>query len=108
VVDPDPEQLAVMFKALGHAARLRIFARLASRCTPGAVTQADCFRACVGDIASDLGIAPSTVSHHMKELREAGLIRMERQGKAIECWAEPDVVALVGNLERRLLELGRR
>ena len=36
-------------------------------------------------MGKDLGIVPSTVSHHLKELRRVGLIRVERQGQRIEC-----------------------
>jgi len=45
--------------------------------------------ACVGELGKDLGIAPSTLSHHIKELRRAGLIRMERRGQKIDCWIDP-------------------
>ena len=37
-------------------------------------------------------MAPSTLSHHLKELRIAGLLRMEKQGKYVDCWVEPDVL----------------
>jgi len=46
---------------------------------------------CVGDLGSDLGISPSTVSHHVKALAEAGLIRTERCGQSILCYIDPDV-----------------
>jgi ArsR family transcriptional regulator len=49
-------------------------------------------RRCVGELGRDLSIAPSTVSHHLKELRTAGLIHMERRGQSIECWVEPDTL----------------
>jgi ArsR family transcriptional regulator len=49
-------------------------------------------RRCVGGLGRDLGLAPSTVSHHIKELREAGLIRVERRGQNIHCWIDSDVV----------------
>jgi ArsR family transcriptional regulator len=35
----------------------------------------------------------STISHHMKELRQAGLVRMERRGQKIECWIDPEIIA---------------
>jgi ArsR family transcriptional regulator len=54
-------------------------------------------RACVGDLAAGLALAPSTVSHHLKELRQCGLIHMERRGQHVQCWAEPETLA---SLER--------
>jgi len=32
------------------------------------------------------------VSHHLKELHRAGLIRSKRQGQRIECWVDPEVL----------------
>jgi ArsR family transcriptional regulator len=93
--DPDLEQLAAMFKALSNPHRLRIFTRLSSRCTPGVSTCDADMRCCVGDISDRLEIAPSTVSHHMKELRTAGLIRMERNGQETDCWVEPKVLEML-------------
>ena len=83
-----------MFKALANPNRLRIFSRLASCCTPGTVCGAEeDMRACVGDLGQDMSIAPSTVSHHIKELRRAGLIRMKRRGKRVECWIDPGILS---------------
>ena len=48
--------------------------------------------ACVGDLGRDLDIVPSTVSHHIKELHRAGLVRMERRGQKIECWVDPVIL----------------
>lgn len=56
-------RLAKIFKALGNPTRLLILRHLAS-CQP-----CKC-----GDIVSDLPLAQSTVSQHLKVLREAGLI----------------------------------
>jgi ArsR family transcriptional regulator len=46
----------------------------------------------VGALGGDLDIAPSTVSHHVKELQQAGLIRMERRGQRVECWVDPETL----------------
>jgi len=75
-----------MFGALSNLHRLRIFMRLVSCCMP----ECSCAKngepgACVGELGRDLEIAPSTVSHHLKELHHAGLIQMERRGQKVEC-----------------------
>ena len=92
--DNDIEKYAEMFKALSNPNRLRIFMRLISCCLPGTVTSINSATgeegcACVGELGQDLGIVASTISHHIKELRQAGLIRMERRGQKIECWIDP-------------------
>jgi len=93
------DKLAEMFKALSNPNRLRIFMRLLSCCQPGIHPSVDDFCcnskgcACVGDLGKDLGIAASTISHHIKELRRAGLIHMERRGQKIECRIESDALA---------------
>ena len=79
-------------RVLGNEHRLDILLRLTGACLPGnSACSPEELRACVGDIAGELGIAPSTVSHHLKELRQAGLISMTRRGKNMECapTAEP-------------------
>jgi len=53
-------------------------------------------RRCVGQLAAELDIAPSTVSHHLKELTRAGLIATERRGREIHCWVEPSVLHDLG------------
>lgn len=62
----DNEQLARFAKALGHPARITIIQFLAS--------QDSCF---FGDIHDELPIAKATVSQHLKELKDAGLIQGE-------------------------------
>ncbi len=57
-------QIAKFAKALGHPARIAILNLLASQNT--------CF---CGDIVKELPIAQATVSQHLKELKDAGLIQ---------------------------------
>ena len=91
-------EYAEKFKALSNPNRLKIFLRLVSECCvsipedelEGEVGSRGC--ACVGDIGKFLGIVPSTISHHLKELRQAGLIKMERRGQKMECWIDPETV----------------
>jgi ArsR family transcriptional regulator len=103
----DTERLSGMFKALANPNRLDIFLRLASLggdtacCTvrnggePELITGAPC--ACVGDLGRDLGIVPSTVSHHIKELNRAGLITLTRRGQQILCRVEPQALEALRN-----------
>jgi ArsR family transcriptional regulator len=87
------EKFSEIFKALSNPNRLKIFLRLVSCCMPGTVWSMEPQEsACVGDVAKDLEIVPSTVSHHIKELRQAGLIKMRRSGQKIECWVDPEVL----------------
>jgi DNA-binding transcriptional ArsR family regulator len=95
----DLHRFAEVFKALGNPNRLHIFLRLISCCPPGTKCSSEAaVRRCVGELGQDLEIDPSTVSHHLKELRRAGLIRVERRGKTIQCWVDPETVEAVGNL----------
>ena len=93
------QQYAEMFKALSNPNRLKIFLRLISCCSPGTVwsipeksDSAAEYCACVGDLGRDLEIVPSTLSHHIKELRQAGLIKMKRKGQKIEYFIDPGAV----------------
>jgi DNA-binding transcriptional ArsR family regulator len=65
-------KLAKYAKALAHPARIAILKLLAGRQT------------CVcGDIVEELPLSQSTVSQHLKELKEAGLIRGEIEGAKV-------------------------
>ena len=95
------ERYAEMFKALSNPHRLKIFTRLACCGTDGvACCATDRAFECVGDLGSNLGIAPSTVSHHLKELYRAGLIKTRRQGQRIECWVDPDIIQSLSDFFR--------
>ncbi|HEY2073501.1 MAG TPA: metalloregulator ArsR/SmtB family transcription factor [Gaiellaceae bacterium] len=70
VLDPaEADALAARFKALADPARVSILNRLAA---------AD--EVCVCDFVGALGIAQPTVSHHLKVLRDAGLVESSRRG----------------------------
>ena len=100
--DKDIEKYAEAFKALSNPNRLKIFLKLITCCTPGTVTEIQDGMeyegfAFVGELGEGLGIVPSTLSHHIKELRHAGIIRMEREGQKIKCWVDPDMLTSLRN-----------
>ena len=66
---PDDETLAAMAKAVAHPARLAILRLLTNRET-----------CATGDVVAELPLAQSTVSEHLRILREAGLIQGEIEG----------------------------
>ncbi|MFC7595323.1 ArsR/SmtB family transcription factor [Terrabacter sp. GCM10028922] len=84
----DAERAAGMFKALGDPVRLRLFSNIAS---------ADGGEACVCDI-QDVGVSQPTVSHHLKKLREAGLLESERRGTWVYYRVAPGVLAVMAAL----------
>ncbi|MBI5521158.1 MAG: winged helix-turn-helix transcriptional regulator [Desulfarculus sp.] len=61
-------RLAAMGKGLADPNRLRILLALAQGRKP------------VGRVVEELGLSQPLVSHHLKELRQAGLLRVEREG----------------------------
>jgi ArsR family transcriptional regulator, arsenate/arsenite/antimonite-responsive transcriptional repressor len=71
--------LAPMFKALGDPIRLRLLSLIASH--RGEV--------CVCDLTPRFTVTAPTISHHLKVLREAGLIDCERRGTWVYYWLQP-------------------
>ncbi|HYJ63616.1 MAG TPA: metalloregulator ArsR/SmtB family transcription factor [Parafilimonas sp.] len=64
--------IAIMIKALGHPARIAIIEYLVK------------VNACIcGDIVNELPLAQPTISQHLKELKNAGLIKGNIEGNAI-------------------------
>jgi len=53
---------------------------------------------CVGDLGKGLNIGQSTISHHIKELRRAGLIQVGKKGKYTECWVDAETVTVLADL----------
>lgn len=89
----DIPRYAEIFKALSNPCRLTIFLRLVECYAPGTnICGSEGTCECIGELGKDLGIVPSTVSHHIKELHRAGLIQSQRRGQSIECWVSPEVL----------------
>jgi ArsR family transcriptional regulator len=71
-VDADEAaDLATAFKALGDPVRLRLLSMIASR---------DGGEICVCDLTPAFELSQPTISHHLKLLKQAGLIASERRG----------------------------
>jgi ArsR family transcriptional regulator len=91
--DDDVERLAAAFAALSNPQRLRMFIRLATTCCApqgGAKSTEACCSA--SEVGAGLDLAASTASHHLKELRRAGLMHVERHGRKIDCWASQETL----------------
>src|ERR687888_2433709 len=67
--EPETEELAARFKALADPTRVAIVNRLSS---------AD--EVCVCDLTDACGLSQPTISHHLRILREAGLVDFSRRG----------------------------
>ena len=91
---------AVMFKALGDPTRLRIFEFLCSCCCPVSMGEGGEVACAEGPTAGEVCCRitgaekiTSTISFHLKELRQAGLITMERRGKNMVCGVNLEAMA---------------
>ena len=92
LTEPEAEQrLADLCRALGHSARIRILRVLLEK------------DVCVaGELAGQVDLAPSTVSQHLKILKEAGLIKGEVDGPRRCYCADKSIVAQLRSLVRAL------
>jgi ArsR family transcriptional regulator len=77
----DREQIERISKALGDSTRLRIFEAISSKS----------HMACQ-DLVAMRGVTPATVSHHMKILSDANLIRCRREGQFVFSEAIPETI----------------
>ncbi|NKY52603.1 ArsR/SmtB family transcription factor [Nocardia vermiculata] len=85
--------LAVMFKALADPVRLRVLSAIAARAGG---------EACVCDVSDGLDVTQPTISHHLKVLREAGLVTSERRASWVYYRVVPEA------LQQLSLVLGRQ
>lgn len=76
--ETERERLAAAFRALGDVTRLEIFRLLAAQEAP----------VCACDVVAGFALSQPTISHHLRILREAGLVTVERRG--VWAWYAPD------------------
>ncbi|MEN9301610.1 MAG: hypothetical protein RL264_39 [Bacteroidota bacterium] len=80
-------ELALVFKALGHPARIKILEHLLS------VNSCIC-----GDIVNVVNLAQPTISQHLKELKQAGLIQGQIEGRNICYCVNPNKIQELSEL----------
>jgi ArsR family transcriptional regulator len=81
--------LARGFKALGDPVRLRLLSLIAAR-AGGEV--------CVCELTDSFDVTGPTISHHLRVLREAGLIDCERRGTWVYYWIIPSALGALSQL----------
>src|SRR5215475_7251864 len=81
--------LARGFKALGDPVRLRLLSLIAAR-AGGEI--------CVCDLTDAFDVTGPTISHHLKVLREAGLVDCECRGSWVYYWIIPAALAPLSQL----------
>jgi ArsR family transcriptional regulator, arsenate/arsenite/antimonite-responsive transcriptional repressor len=86
-------ELAPMFKALGDPVRLRLLSMIAAQGggrAPGEV--------CVCDLLGAFDVQQSTISHHLRVLRETGLVDCQRRGTWVYYWVVPAALERLSSL----------
>lgn len=82
-------ELARGFKALGDPVRLRLLSLIAAR-GGGEV--------CVCELTDAFEVSGPTISHHLRVLREAGLVDCERRGTWVYYWVIPSALDALARL----------
>ncbi|MCV7356864.1 ArsR/SmtB family transcription factor [Mycolicibacterium fluoranthenivorans] len=80
----DAADMAVKLKALADPVRLQLFSTIASR---------EGGEACVCDISDGVEVSQPTVSHHLKVLRDAGLLTSQRRASWVYYAVVPQALA---------------
>ena len=83
----EAESVAGLLKALADPVRLRLMSLIAA----GDET-------CVCELTDTFELSQPTISHHLRVLREAGLVDNERRGTWVYYWAKPDALEALGGL----------
>ncbi|MBL6276596.1 ArsR family transcriptional regulator [Micromonospora fiedleri] len=84
---PVAGELAPLFKALGDPVRLRLLSLIASST-----------EVCVCELTEAFDVTGATISHHLRVLRESGLVDSERRGTWVYYWVRREALDLLGNL----------
>ncbi|MDR7304032.1 ArsR/SmtB family transcription factor [Haloactinomyces albus] len=82
-------ELARVFKAIGEPARLRLLSLIASHAGG---------EACVCDLTGAFELSGPTISHHLKVLREAGVIDGERRGTWVYYRVRTEMLAVLSGV----------
>lgn len=90
----DNKQVAKVLKALSHPNRLELYLEIARKSEANFETGEECF---LTDIIGRFNIGAPTISHHLKELTNAGLIVTERRGKYLSVKINQEVIAEVND-----------
>lgn len=77
----DREPVLTVFKALANENRLAIFEHIRTGQASGEIDDQGQLTIC--GVAGNFDLSLSVVSHHIKELRRAGLVKCERQGQTV-------------------------
>src|SRR5438105_1407934 len=83
------EQVAPMLKALADPVRLRLMSLIASHAGG---------EACVCDLTGEFDVSQPTISHHLKVLRETGLLTSERRATWVYYRVQPGALAALAQL----------
>ena len=90
------DRLVALYRALGDATRLEVFRLIAAQ--PGPI--------CVCDIVDRFNVSQPTISHHLKALRDAGLVKVSRRGVWAFYAVDPTGLALLRDAPADLVPAG--